>query len=168
MAGTPEPKEAEGATAAPEPAPRRRRPLLLIGGIGLVVVAGLGAGAWFLAPRLLGVAKPGAAAAAKPAPKVQATVPLGSVVVNVAGETRRYVKVAVDLGLEDGKATQDVEAKKPQILDLLITVLSAKDVETLSAPEGREALKDEMLAGIREQVGLPKVIRVFFTEFLIQ
>jgi flagellar FliL protein len=167
MASTPEPKEAEGAEA-PAPAPGKRKPLLLIAGLGLVLVAGLGAGAWFLAPRLLGVAKPGSAAAAKPAPKVQATVPLGSVVVNVSGEARRYVKVAVELGLEDGKAAHDVEAKKPQILDLLITVLSAKDVETLSAPEGRGALKDEVLAGIRDDVGLPKVIKVFFTEFLIQ
>jgi flagellar FliL protein len=156
------PGEGEGA-----PPPRTRRPLLLIAAAGLVLVGGLGAGAFFLAPGLLGLAKPGAAVA-KPKPKVHATVPLGSVVVNVAGEARRYVKVSVEVGLESAKAVHEVEAKKPQILDLLITVLASKEVDELAAPESRGALKEELLAGIHAEVGLEKVIQVFFTEFLIQ
>ncbi len=55
-----------------------------------MVVAGLGAGAWFLLPRSSGAV---AAKAVAVEPTVKATVPLGAVVVNLGGETRRYLRV---------------------------------------------------------------------------
>lgn len=149
----------------PEP-PKKRSPLLLYGAVGLVVLAALGAGGWFLVPRVFG-AKP-AAPEAKVEEAVKATAPLGAVIVNLGGETRRYLRVAVHLGVPTAKDIKAIEEAKPQILDLVITVLSSADVETLLSEDGRAELKEELLGRIREDLGLAKVGRVYFTEFVIQ
>jgi flagellar FliL protein len=159
----------DAAPAAPAPSGKGKT-LIVMAVAGLVLVAGLGGAAWFFVlPKFLHPPGP-ETAEAKPAPElpVKATVPLGSVVVNVKGEGRRYLKVSVDVGVTDAKEAKEVEERKPQVLDLLITVLSSKDVSELTSGEGRAALKEELLAGMRDEVGLEHVSRVFFTEFVIQ
>lgn len=159
----PEPP-AELVTPA-EPA-KKRSPLLLYGVVGLVVLAGLGAGGWFLVPRVFGAKPP--APEAKVEEALKATAPLGAVIVNLGGETRRYLRVAVHLGVPAAKDIKVIEEAKPQILDLVITVLSSADVETLLSEDGRADLKEELLGRIREDLGLAKVGRVYFTEFVVQ
>jgi flagellar FliL protein len=156
---------AEGE-AAPTRKPRGKLVVLLV--VLVVGLGGAGGAAWLLLPRVLGRAAAPEKAEARPEPPVRATVPLGAVVVNIAGEGRRYLKVGVDVGVADARAVKKVEEHKPQMLDLTITVLSRKDAATLSAPEGRAALKDELLAGMRGLPGLDAVVRVYFTEFIIQ
>jgi flagellar FliL protein len=78
------------------------------------------------------------------------------------------LKVSVDVGVTDVKAVKEVEEHKPQVLDLLITVLASKDVGELSSIEGRGELKEELLTGIRDGLGLEAVRRIYFTEFVIQ
>jgi len=150
----------------PAEAPKKRSPLLLYGVVGLVVLAVLGAGGWFLVPRFFGAKPP--AAEAKVEDPIKATAPLGAVVVNLNGETRRYLRVAVHLGVPGPKDLKAIEEAKPQILDLVITVLSSAEVDTLASEDGRAELKEELLGRIREDLGLTKVGRVFFTEFVIQ
>jgi flagellar basal body-associated protein FliL len=57
-----------------------------------------------------------------------------------------------------------------QIKDAVIKILSAKRSDDLLTVEGKERLKDELLEGINEAIGLeePPVTGVFFTEFMIQ
>src|SRR3954470_1118013 len=103
-----------GAVTA-EAAPAKKSMLLpLI--IGMVVMAVLGAGGWFfLAPKFLGTAQ------AKPVshkpPPVKATVPLGSVVVNLPGEAKRYLRVGISLGVPAATEAKEVEEHKSQLLD---------------------------------------------------
>jgi flagellar FliL protein len=57
-----------------------------------------------------------------------------------------------------------------QIKDAIIKILSSKKADDLLTVEGKERLKDELLEGINEAIGLeePPVTGVFFTEFMIQ
>jgi flagellar FliL protein len=148
------------------PKPARRGGLLIVAVVALVILAGLGGATWFLLPRYLrgGTAK---AAPAVDAP-VKATVPLGAVVVNLRGETRRYLRIGVSLGVPAPSDGRDIEAQRSQLQDLLIAVLSAADPETLVSPEGKEAIKQTLLSRIRSELQLAKVGRVYFTEFVIQ
>jgi flagellar protein FliL len=153
----------EGA-AAPA-APKRGRLKLVI--VGVVALLGLGGAGWFLAPRFLGRAH--TAAEAKPAPVVvKATVPLEPVVVNLTGETRRYVRIGVSLGVPAPKDVKEVEESKAQLLDLVIGVVASQAAERLVSAEGREEIKHHLLERIHEELKLEKVARVYFTEFVIQ
>jgi flagellar FliL protein len=147
------------------PKPKSRLPLY-VG--GLAVVLGLmGAAAWLFPPRFLGQRE--SAPHAGPETTVKATLPLGSVIVNIAGsEARRYVKVTIELGVANAKDIKEVGERKPQLLDLFVTILSTTTFETLDSGDGRKALKRELLAKIHDELDLKKVAAVYFTEFLIQ
>jgi flagellar FliL protein len=154
----------DGAAAPPA---KGKGGIMKLAIIGVVALAGLGGAGWFLAPRFLGHAT--GPAEAKPAPVVvKVTVPLEPVVVNLAGETRRYVRVAVSLGVPSAKDAKEIEESKAQLLDLVIAVIASQDADSLVTEEGRDQVKEDLLARIHEELKLEKVARVYFTEFVIQ
>ena len=157
----------EAADAAEEEAPKKKRSKLPILIAAVVLLAGLGAGGWFLAPRFLGAK--GAPEEAHAEEPVHHVVPLGSIVVNVNDpDTRRYVKVGVEIGVPTEAVAKEVEKHKSQLLDLLVTVFSTAELETLESGHGRTELKEELLSRIKDELKLAKVAKVYFTEFLIQ
>ena len=143
----------------------KKRSLLVPILAAVVVAGGISAGGWFfLAPKLL-------AAHAKPAPAeppVKVTVPLGPIVVNLPGEARRYLRVGVSLGVPAAADGKEIDEHKSQLLDLLISVFSAAAIDTLTSDDGKLALKEELLKRMHEDLHLKKVVRVYFTEFVIQ
>ena len=151
--------------AADAPAKKKRSMLMLLV-VGMVVLAALGAGAWFfVAPTFVGTpAKP---EAPKELP-VKVTVPLGPVVVNLKGEARRYLRVNVTLGVAAAPDAKEVEEHKSQLLDLLISVFSSAELDALMSEDGKTELKDELLERMRDELHLKKIVRVYFTEFVIQ
>src|SRR5918995_1572127 len=113
------------------------------------------------------VVAPAKAEAPKEVP-VKVTVPLGPVVVNLKGETRRYLRVNVTLGLATSADAKEVEEHKSQLLDLLISAFSGAEIDTLTSEDGKTELKDELLERMRNELHLKKVLRLYFTEFVIQ
>ena len=160
------------APAAPVPAVEeaalpKKRGMLIPLVIGVVVLGALGAGAWlFVVPKVFGAAP--AKAAAPAAPEVKATFPLGAVVVNLKGEARRYLRVGVTLGVPAHPDGKEIEEHKSQLLDLLISAFSSAEIETLTSEEGKAELKEELLQRMHEELHLKKIVRVYFTEFVIQ
>jgi flagellar FliL protein len=159
---------AAGEDGTETAAPKKKSPLRLYALIGLVVLALGAGGGWFFMARTR--THPVAhEPEAKPPELVKVTAPLGSLVVNIgAPETRRFLKVGVDLGVSDEKAAKEVEEHKAQILDLLISVLATASLEVLGSEEGRTGIKKAVVERIHEELRLEKVSRVYFTEFLIQ
>ena len=150
------------APAVDPPAPARRGWLVWV--VAAVVLAGAGGGAaWWLRVRTHT-----AAAAPAVAEPVRATVPLGAVVVNLAGEPKRYVRVAVSIGVTDPKHVREVEDARPQLLDLLISVVATAPGETLATEDGRAAMKTALLTRARDELALRRAARVYITEFVIQ
>lgn len=60
--------------------------------------------------------------------------------------------------------------KETQIRDVIIRILSSKTAQEMLTAEGKERLKDELVEGLNEAIGMedPPVTSVFFTEFIIQ
>ena len=144
---------------------RRTGRLLIRTAIVLMAISSLGGAAWLVLPRLpFG----GRAKAATVEPTINATVSLGAVVVNLRGETRRYLRVGVSLGVPTTKDGREIEDHKSQLLDLFIAVLSTAEPEALTSADGKSAIKDALLARIHDELHLTKVGRVYFTEFVIQ
>jgi flagellar basal body-associated protein FliL len=108
---------------------------------------------------------------ARPTPiKFGRVVGLDSVIVNVAQtEGRRYLRATVQLEIpEEEKALKELEARKPQLLDLLIAILAKKTLAEVTAPEALERLRTEVHERLTQEVGSEKVRRVFITEFVVQ
>lgn len=97
----------------------------------------------------------------------------------------KYAKVAVTVELRPesadfyaltGKPRADAErealaAKSPAVpllLDAVGTVVSAADPAALSTPEGRSALKRDLLEASRAILGEGEVLDVYFTDFVMQ
>src|SRR5215510_10337681 len=152
-AATAKPAAAGAAAGEGEAAPKRKGGLMRLIAIVLVLVIALGAGGWFLQPWLPAWARIGKSAA-KPEPKreppVKVTVPVASLVVNLGRpETKRYLKISIELGLTDAKRAKEVEEHKSRITDLIISTLAETPVEALGEEDGRAELKQELLEKIR-------------------
>lgn len=81
---------------------------------------------------------------------------------------RRYVKVDIELELISPEVAKEVEVQNARIRDALITLLSSKTYQELSTNEGKHILRNEILDRINQILNGPKVVRVFFTDFVIQ
>jgi flagellar protein FliL len=154
------------------PAGGSRKLLALLPKVGIgVAVAGAAFGTVLFVVRPM--FPPIAADTKKPAATPQKfgkVIALEPVVVNLAqSEGRRYLKATVHIEVPDEeKVVKEVEARKPQLLDLLVNLLSRKTLTEVTAPEGLNALRAEILERMVQAVGKEYVRQVFVTEFVVQ
>ncbi len=162
------PQEAPPASGSP---PAWRRVLTFLPILG--ILAGLTLGAFAL---VLFVVRPlfpplSADSKTRPTPtKFGRVVGLDAVVVNVAQtEGRRYLKATIQLEVpEEEKVVKEVEARKAQLLDLLIATLARKSLVELTSPQALDGLRAEVHERMSQELGREKVRRVFITEFVVQ
>ena len=125
-------------------------------------------------------------------------ISLEPIIVNLKGSFgRRYLKVAVNLGVEgekevEGDATDKdkkkkdkyakeevkisggktqgvIEGKLVEIRDILISVLSTKSIDDVEGWADQDIIRDEIKDILNKDLGLDNLIKkVFFTEFVIQ
>ncbi len=165
------------------PIPRGRRAILILG-----VPLGLAAAGAFVFVQMSSASVP--AAVPDPGPGQHGPMlALESRVINLAGGGEvgafKYAKVAVTVELrpadagfyslasadrakEEKKETDEVAQDVPLLLDALGRVVSAHDSTSLTTPDGRAALKEELLAEMRKVMGEDKVLDIYFTDFVMQ
>jgi len=97
------------------------------------------------------------------------TVPLDPFVLNLA-DRGRYLKMTIQIELPDESYVELVKQKMPQLRDTIITLVSSKSVNSISSPEGKFQLKDEILFRANQIMGGEKDIikNLYFTEFVMQ
>lgn len=144
------------------------------------VCAALAAGGFFIGGKMGGSAP---AAASPPAtepeaPKVAEIVDLDPVNVNLA--EGHYLRISVSVGLpaheeeaggggghDEEEDTGPVFPTAP-VADLVLSTFSGRKMDELSNEAGREAARQDLLAGIQNYYGEEEVLTVFFTEFVMQ
>lgn len=92
------------------------------------------------------------------------------------GEPNRYMKATLQLELEtrdqDEKSIVDfrleVNKRKEQIMDLLISEMSGKTYRDVSTPQGKEQLKEELRLKINALLSHGELREVIFTGFAVQ
>jgi len=90
-------------------------------------------------------------------------------IVNLAGtKGQRYLKANIKFEVTDDNVVEELTARKPLILDLLISILSSKSIEDVSNTVGRNRLRREIIDKSNAELIAGKVINVYFTEFVIQ
>ena len=96
-------------------------------------------------------------------------VTLPTFVVNLADPLgRRYLKLTVDVEMADQKAAEELRQATPKVRDAVILLLSSKTFADLSSVESKIQLKNEIVERLNQVVTGSKVLRVYFTEMVIQ
>lgn len=98
-----------------------------------------------------------------------------SFIVNLADAGgNRYLKITIALELtkdnpkEKNSFQSEVEAKEPKIKDIILSILSSKTYEEISTPQGKIALKQEILRRLNTIMSGGKIVDIYITEFVVQ
>ena len=150
--------------------------------IGVILLAVLGGGGWFAYTKFLAgppadqaesadgaEGKKSAEVGEEGEPKDTQLVSLQSFVVNLADPLgRRYLKLTLDVEVRDAKASEELTKEEPKVRDAVILLLSSKTFADLQSYESKLELKNEIVERLGQIIGESKVLRVYFTEMVIQ
>lgn len=94
---------------------------------------------------------------------------MGAIIVNLSDPgPQRYLKVQVAVELDNPKLEEEVKNREPQLKDIIISVLSSKTTADINTPQGKIALKQEILKRLNMVITEGEIMDLFFSEFIIQ
>lgn len=95
--------------------------------------------------------------------------PLEPFIVNVYdGQELRYLKVKIELEMVGPAIKIEIEGRLAPIRDSILILLSAKTLQDIQDVQGKNTLKDEILAAINKNIPPGKIAKVYFTDFVVQ
>ena len=91
-------------------------------------------------------------------------------IVTLAGDSSRprYLRVNINLEVQDKMASDAVTSRLPQMRDVVIMTLSEKSVQDLSKPGGKMNLRAEIFRRLDESISGGKLMNVYFSDLVIQ
>lgn len=91
------------------------------------------------------------------------------IIVNPAGTNgTRFLLTTVGFEVSSSEARKELEAKDVQLRDMLNTILTSKDLVTLSMVEQREPLRKEIANKVAAMLQRGTLNNVYFSKFIIQ
>ena len=145
--------------------------------VAVLVLVGGGAGAFFFlsgddAPPAAEGAEGAAEAVAEPlADPIYLSLNPAFLVNFDHNGTIRYLQLELQVMARDQDIIDKVEANMPAVRNKVILLLSGQNYDAVSTLEGKENLRQEVLAAVNEAVGLAEgnaLEEAFFSNFVIQ
>lgn len=174
--------EAQAADAAPKK--KSKLPLILS---AVVLLAGAGAGAWYLGVFGRGeelhaeagaeegghgggeeqhAKAEGGHGAAKGAGAIK---PFEPFIANLADDGgKRYLKATFQVEFLGEGVPPELDGRLPQVRDLLLTLLTSKTFDDVRTPDGKQQLREEIINRVNQVLERDAVKAVYFTEFIVQ
>jgi flagellar FliL protein len=91
------------------------------------------------------------------------------VILNPAGTNgTRFLLTTVGFEVSTAEAKKELEAKDVQVRDALNTILTAKSLTTLSTPENRDSIRQEISGRVGKLLRTGELTSVYFAKFIIQ
>lgn len=144
--------------------------LLLVGLLGLVLAAGLGAAAYLGYLPIPGFSG-GPKGEARPSKgsELGPTIKLSPLIVNLKGDHGGdYLKTTLILEIDRKEWVEEIQSKISSITDLVISTLCDKKIEEVKRPGFKENLRKELLEKVNIPQGARKIRQIYFDEFLYQ
>lgn len=95
-------------------------------------------------------------------------LPLPPIRVNLTDPSgRRYLTVGMEIEV-NSDVSKELKAQGARINDTIIMLLAGKTFGDISTPEGKVLLKHEIAARLNQILGAQRVIRVYFTNFVVE
>ncbi|MDY6791183.1 MAG: flagellar basal body-associated FliL family protein [Thermodesulfobacteriota bacterium] len=81
---------------------------------------------------------------------------------------KRYLRVSMDLELENGESAKVVDKRLPKLRDAVLMILPTKKYEDIGTVQGKSALRNEILTKLNELMEPEAIKNIYFTEFVVQ
>ena len=95
-------------------------------------------------------------------------LPLPPITVNISDPSgRRYLKLGLEVEV-NADVSAALQANSPRIREAIIMLLAGKTFNDISSPDGKVLLKAEVAARLNQILGAQRVIRVYFTDFVVE
>lgn len=102
-------------------------------------------------------------------PPVSALWPMEPFIVNLLdNQGERYLKIIMQIEVSDPLAVAELEQLKPKLRDNILDLLTAKTYAELMEPGGKQRLRDEIAMRLNSYLVKGKILKVYFTDFVIQ
>ena len=151
---------------------KSKKGLLIIIILALLLLGGGGFGAyWFLlrTPPMTAEELAEIEAAKKPEPVILPVFALKPFVVNLADKnSRRYLKVTMKLELSNEELLEEVDKRRAQIRDTILTLLSSKTVKEIGDFDGKFLLRQDIIKRVNFNLVTGQVTKVYWEEFVVQ
>ncbi len=96
-------------------------------------------------------------------------ISLPALTINLADTgTTRYLRIGIDIEVSNPDAVPLIESQTPKIRDAIIILLSGKTYAELSTADGKFQLKNEIASRINQIIGVPRVLQIYYTDFVVQ
>ena len=147
--------------------------LIVIAAVFLLMMGMMGAGFFMLWSKMNMVQQPVATEEAV-AEEVQENsigplFPLNTFIVNLADkDSKRYLRVKIEMELTNEEAEQEVEKRLPQVRDNILMIIPTRTFEDLNSAGGKIELRDELLSKLNALLMENYIKNIYFTEFVIQ
>ena len=178
-------EDAEKPTEAEAPKKKSKLPLI---GSAVVVIAGAVAALWYLgvgpfagtgskhAEATAAVEEEGGhggggehGESAGDHGKPGCVVALEPFIANLADDGgRRYLKATFQIDFGTSGVPAAMQAHLPQTRDLLLTLFTSKTFDDIRTPEGKQQLREEIIARVNQVLDRDLAKAVYFTEFIVQ
>lgn len=137
--------------------------------MGLSVFVLLGAGTFGALYFLSHSGEAKKAATPPPSPLIGTMWPIDPFIVNLAdNQGERYLKVVMQLEVSDPMVSAQLEQLKPKLRDNIMDLLTAKSYAELMDSGGKQRLRDEIVLRLNSFLTKGGIVKVYFTEFVIQ
>jgi len=95
--------------------------------------------------------------------------PLDPFLANLADEnTSRYLKLSLQVEFVDAEPPAAFDARRPQIRDVILTLVTSKTFADIRTAEGKERLREDVIDRINHVLAQDAVKSIYFTEFIVQ
>ncbi|MDY0299973.1 MAG: flagellar basal body-associated FliL family protein [Trichlorobacter sp.] len=153
----------------------KKKLFIIIGAVALVLIIG-GVAAFMMLGGKKTEAPPadGAAAAAPAAPApvaagVDTVFSMDPFIVNIYdGMELRYLKVKVEMEMANPAFKPELEGRLAAIRDAILVLLTTKTLQDIQDVQGKNQLREEILAAVSRIISQGKVTKVYFTDFVVQ
>lgn len=167
-----QPKEKKTADEKP-PVKSGKKRLIIIGGIVIIVAAvAIGVGVFLYMRSNSGegdAAEAGAEKKQAAARKAPAIYPLEPFIVNIHdGPNLRYLKVKLEFEITAIEAKEELDHIQAPMRDAILVLLSNKNLDDITMTDGKNKLRDEVMATVAKVAPPGKISRVYFTDFVVQ
>ena len=155
----------EVAEAQPEKKKRSLVKIIIIAVSSLVLVAAGVFGAIY-AFSSSGVKK---TEAPPPRPVIGTLWPMEPFIVNLLdNQGERYLKIVIQIEMSNQMVVAELDQLKPKLRDNMLDLLTAKTYNEMMDMGGKQKLREEVATRLNTYLTKGKIVKVYFTDFVIQ